>query len=69
MERKGKRFQTGREIMERFIPDYPPRKTGLRTPDHNAARAGTELAESLIGDFKQRLQGKRLHRPRKSGRA
>jgi len=63
-----KRFQSGKEIMETYVPGYEP--TGLRRGEVEAGpteASGTEMAEALLQDFNSRLSSIRL-RPTRKGK-
>jgi len=58
---ESKRFQSGREIMERYVPGYQRTTVRGEVVDlgPNEAR-GTEMANSLLKNFKASLSSIRL---------
>ena len=56
----GKRFQTGREIMKAYVPNYIPPTQPLEERQSLGMRSGKEVALSLLLDFRIRLNKKQL---------
>lgn len=56
-----KRFQTGKEVMETYIPNYVPRSKGAHLPSSQFSPegSGVDLANSIVKDFTARLLAKK----------
>lgn len=63
-----KRFQTGREIMEAYVPGYPAEPSSFGDERALGARSGEQLAQALLRDLRARLGAKRV-RSTPNGRA
>jgi formylmethanofuran:tetrahydromethanopterin formyltransferase len=59
-----KRFQTGREILEAYVPGYaPPTRTAEGRPGLGVT-PGDEAAQKLLEQLKERLGRKRIQASR-----
>ncbi len=55
-----KRFQTGREIMKAYVPNYVPPMRPFKIQEHLGTRSGDDLAQTLLREFTKRLGKKKL---------
>ena len=60
MTNKQKRFQTGREIMKTYVPNYEPPTRPFDAQEHLGARSGNDLVQVLLREFTKRLSKKKL---------
>ena len=56
---KSKRFQSGREIFEHFIPNYEPENLD----DCEVSVRAEKLAEAIIGEFAGQVSGNNRRQP------
>ena len=60
-KKERKRFQSGREIMETYVPGYQRPTVRGKVVDHGPNEAsGTAMADSLLKNFKESLSSIRL---------
>ena len=55
-----KRFQTGREIMRTYVPNYVPPTQPLEDRHRLGVRSGDEVAQALLRKFRKRISEKKL---------
>lgn len=59
MAKHSKRFQTGREIMRAYVPDYVPPSRAFED-QQLANRSGNITAQKLLKRFRERVLQKKL---------
>jgi len=60
-ETKERRFQSGREVFETYVPGYPSTESEDITTT-GSHRAGAKLARALLAQFSQQLESAGVQR-------
>lgn len=60
MKKTRKRFQTGREIMRTYVPNYVPPTQPDEDPQRLGMRSGDDVAQALLREFTRQLSKKKL---------